>query len=84
MELSRCVCGSAEDSVEAAQFFRAREGNSTEKLFWSQYLAPEHLTLLNNYLKQLMELHRVAFLAMKHLIVQLWPTELILKVRYID
>ena len=28
--------------VDAAEFFRAEEGSSTEKLFWSQYLAPEH------------------------------------------
>ena len=27
---------------DAAEFFRAEEGSSTEKLFWSQYLAPEH------------------------------------------
>ena len=27
---------------DAAEFFRAGEGDSTEKLFWSQYLAPEH------------------------------------------
>ena len=29
--------------ADAAEFFRAEEGSSTEKLFWSQYLAPEHL-----------------------------------------
>ena len=28
--------------ADAAEFFRAEEGISTEKLFWSQYLAPEH------------------------------------------
>ena len=27
---------------DAADFFRAEEGSSMEKLFWSQYLAPEH------------------------------------------
>ena len=26
--------------TDAAEFFRAKEGSSTEKLFWSQYLAP--------------------------------------------
>nr|XP_045087585.1 uncharacterized protein LOC120968825 [Aegilops tauschii subsp. strangulata] len=62
-------------AADAAQFFRAQEGNSTEKLFWSQYLAPEHPTPLNDQLKQLMELHRVASLAMKDLVVQLWPAE---------
>ena len=28
--------------ADAVEFFRAEEGSSTEKLFWSQYLAPEH------------------------------------------
>ena len=27
---------------DTAEFFRAEEGSSTEKLFWSQYLASEH------------------------------------------
>ena len=27
---------------DAAEFYRAEEGSSTEKLFWSQYLAAEH------------------------------------------
>ena len=25
---------------DAAEFYRAQEGNSTEKLFWSQYAGP--------------------------------------------
>ena len=62
-------------AADAAQFFRAQEGNSTKKLFWSQFFASEHPTPLNDQLKQLMELHRVAGLAMKDLIVQLWPAE---------
>ena len=28
--------------ADVAEFFRAEEGSSAEKLFWSQYLAPEH------------------------------------------
>ena len=31
---------------DVAEFFRAEEGSSTEKLFWSQYLAPEHPVVL--------------------------------------
>ena len=46
--------------VDAAEFSQAEEGSSTEKLFWSQYLAPEHPVPLNNQLKQLTELHRMA------------------------
>ena len=62
---------------DAAEFFRAEEGSSTEKLFWSQYLAPEHPMPFTNQLRQLVGLHRVAKLAMKDLIIRLWPTEVI-------
>ena len=37
--------------ADAAEFFRAKEGSSTEKLFLSQYLAPEHLVPLSDQLK---------------------------------
>lgn len=43
-----------------------------EKLFWSQYLAQEHPAPLSD---QLTELHRVAGLAKKDVIVRLWPAE---------
>ena len=46
--------------ADAAEFFRAEEGSSTQKLFWSQYLAPEHPVPFSDQLKQLVELHRVA------------------------
>ena len=45
------------------------------KLFWSQYLAPEHPVPFSDQLKQLVELHRAAELAMKDLIIRLWPAE---------
>ena len=63
--------------ADAAEFCRAEEGRSTEKLFWSQYLAPEHPVPFSDQLKQLVELHRVAELAMKDLIIRLWPAEAI-------
>ena len=56
---------------DAAEFFRAKEGSSMEKLFWSQYLAPEHPMPFTNQLKQLVELHRGVELAMKDLIIWL-------------
>ena len=46
-----------------------------EKLFWSQYLGTEHPMTLSDQLKQLVELHKAAELAMKDLIVRLWPAE---------
>ena len=48
-----------------------------EKLFWLQYLALEHPVPFSDQLKQLVELHRVAELAMKDLIIRLWPVEAI-------
>ena len=62
---------------DVVEFFQAEEGSSMEKLFWSQYLVPEHLVLFSDQLKQLVELHRVAELAMKDLIIRLWPAEAI-------
>ena len=62
---------------DTAEFFRAEEGSSMEKLFWSQYLAPEHPVPFSDQLKQLVELHRVAELAMKDLIIRMWPAEAI-------
>ena len=59
----------------AAEFYRAEEGSSTEKLFRSQYLGIEHPMPLSDQLKQLVELHKAAELAMKDLIVRLWPAE---------
>ena len=61
--------------ADVAEFFRAEEGSSMEKLFWSQYLAPEHPVPLSDQLKQWTELQRVAELAMRDLIICLWPAE---------
>ena len=60
---------------DAAEFYQAEEGSSTKKLFWSQYLGPEHPVPFSDQLKQLVELHKAAELAMKDLIVRMWPTE---------
>ena len=62
---------------DAAEFYRAQEGSSTEKLFWSQYAGAEHSTPLSDQLKQLVELHKAAEVAMKDLIVRIWPGELL-------
>ena len=63
---------------DAAEHYRAEEGMSTEKLFWSQYLGSEHPVPFSDQLKQLVELHRLAELAMKDFIVRLWPAILYL------
>ena len=62
---------------DAVEFYRAQEGSSTEKLFWSQYAGAEHSTPLSDQLKQLVELHKAAEVAMKDLIVRVWPGELL-------
>ena len=59
---------------DAAEFYRAEEGSSSEKLFWSQYLGPDHPVPFSDQLKKLVELHKAAELAMKYLIVRLWPS----------
>ena len=60
---------------DAAEFYRAEEGSSTEKLFWSQYIGAEHPMPLSDQLKQPVKLHKEAELAMKDLIVRMWPAE---------
>ena len=58
---------------DAAEFYRAKEGSSTEKLFWSQYTGTKHPMPLSDQLKQLVELHKATEQAMKGLIVRMWP-----------
>ena len=60
---------------EAAQFCRAEKKETAEKLFWSQYLAPNYPVPFVDQVKQLIELHQAAELAMKDLVIRLWPTE---------
>ena len=45
---------------DAAAFYRAEEGSSTEKVFWSQYAEAGHPVPLSDELKQLVEVHKVA------------------------
>ena len=61
--------------LDAAQFYRAEERNTADKLFWSQYLAPNYLVPFTDQLKRLIELHKAAKVAMKDLVIRLWPAE---------
>ena len=63
---------------DAATFYRAEEGSSTEKVFWSQYAEAGHPVPLSDQLKQLVELHKAAKQAMKGLLVRLWHGEALL------
>ena len=49
--------------------------NTLYSIFWSQHLGSEHPVRFSDQLKQLVELHRLAELAMKDLIVRLWPAD---------
>ena len=60
---------------DASQFYRAEERNTADKLFWSKYLAPNYPVPFADQLKQLIELHKAVELAMKDLIIGLWPAE---------
>ena len=46
-----------------------------EKLFWSQFTAQERPVLLNEQMAQWAELHRMSGLAMRDVIVRLWPAK---------
>ena len=59
--------------LDVVEFYRAEEGSSAEKLFWSQYTEAGHPVPLSDQLKQLVELHKAAEQAMKGPIVRLWP-----------
>ena len=63
---------------DATQFFQAQEGHATEKLFWSQFSMPKRPLLLNEQMAQPAELQRISILAMKAVVVQLWPGEPVL------
>ena len=60
---------------DAAQFYWTEERKSAKRSFWSQYLAPNYPVPFIDQLKQLVELHQAAELAMKDLVVRLWPAE---------
>ena len=60
---------------DVTQFYRSEERESAGRNFWSQYLAPNYLVPFIDQLKQLVELHQAAELAMKDLVVRLWPAE---------
>ena len=63
------------NAAAAAEHYATLEEDSTQRLFWSQFLASEHPPLLSNQMKQLMEMHRMSELALKYLCVSLWPAE---------
>ena len=60
---------------DAAKYYQAEEGSSTETLFWSQYTGTKHLMPMSDQLKQLVELHKAAEQAMKGFIVRMWPRD---------
>ena len=62
-------------AADAAQFFRAQEGYTTEQHFWSQFTGQERPALLNDQMAQWAELHKMSSAAMKDVIVRLWPAE---------
>ena len=60
---------------DAAKYYQAEEGSSTEKLFWSQYTGTEPPMPMSDQLKQLVELHKATEQAMRGLIVRMWPDD---------
>ena len=58
-------------SADAAQYYQARDGYATEKLFWSQFGASRRPLLLNEQMSQWAKLHRISGAAMKNVIIWL-------------
>ena len=59
------VADLSKSAADAARFFRAQEGHTTEKLFWSQFHVPVRPQLLNERMAEWAELHRLSGLAMR-------------------
>ena len=55
---------------DAAQFYQAREGYATEKLFWSQFDASKRPLLLNEQMTQWAKLHRLSGATMKDAVAE--------------
>ena len=49
-----------QSASDAVAFYRAEEGSSIEKVFWSQHAEAGHPMPLSDQLKQLVELHKAA------------------------
>jgi hypothetical protein len=62
-------------AADAKQFYASRGEGEEARVFWAQFEAPERPPLLNEQLKQLLELHRMAEPALKDLCIRLWPNE---------
>ena len=62
-------------SADKAQYYQARDGYETKKLFWLQFGASKHPLLLNEQMSQWAELHRISGAAMKDVVIRLWPAE---------
>jgi hypothetical protein len=75
MAIHRGLRGSLEERMDVGRHFGAREGHDAEKAFWQQLQAPSHPELLNNQMKQLMELLLMVKPALQDLCVNLWPME---------
>ena len=76
-DISRGVCGSIAEHFRCCGILPGRRRELNEEVVLVQYLVPEHPVPFTDQLKQLVELHRVAELAMKDLIIRLWPAEAI-------
>ena len=58
---------------DAAKFFEDQGDEEVEKLFWSQFNAPNRPLPLNERMAAWAELHRLSGLAMRSVVDHLWP-----------
>ena len=62
-------------AADAGRYYGAQEGHATERAFWLQFQAPSHPEMLNDQMKQLMELLRMVRLVLQDVSANLWLTE---------
>jgi hypothetical protein len=62
-------------TADVGRYYSAREGHATERAFLLQFQAPSHPELLNNQMKQLMELLHMEKPTLQELCANILPVE---------
>ena len=75
MVLRRGLYGSVDSALDAAHHFGKRKGHEAETAFWQQFQVLPRLELPNHWMKQLVELLRMARLVLQDLCINMWPVE---------
>ena len=63
----------AKSAADATEYYKDQKDHEVEKLFWSQFSAPERPLLLNEQTAEWAKLHRLSGLDMSSIVDHLWP-----------